>query len=1066
MRHSAFRLAAALMFLVAAAAPSAAQQRAPLRGDVNGDGRVSAADAQAVLAHLRGRSLPAGFDVAGRGDADGDGRITRADAELITRFASGQNVAQLPVGRPAESPVPAGVTVVECRGNPATRALVCSTSGVGGTPDLLYGGQGRFTTLTSSGIAVYADTFAFDVTVKNLIPQAIGTTNGTDPDPNGVRVFFADGVQNTSATAGSIEVANPDGVASFTASGQPFFRYSEIIPTGATSAAKRWKLRFDPGVETFAFRLYLSSPVQFPDGWVDVAPDSLALATGESALITDTVRNAYGMVLDTAVTWTTSAPAVATVDTAGRVTAVGDGVATITATSGPRVGRVSVVVSTAAATTSRLTATPPTLAVYDTSIVTLTVLNGAGEPVTRGGATVTFATTLGTLGAVTDNGNGTYTAPLTATSVGVARVSATLAGQTVSDTVDVTFTAGAPASYAVTSSTLTPVAGDTVTITAGLRDAYGNPVTGVARTVTWSSTNGGSFSAPTSPVDSAGNATVRFATATVAGTAHFVTATDSAGTTGNVTVTTQAGAAAIITIQAGDGQTAQAGTTVPVQPAARVTDANGNIVVGAPVVWSIVSGGGEISGPATVNTDSAGISTLGGWKLGTTAGTNQLAATIAGDSAVFTATGVAGMASPAGTEITSARDTIATREVTRITVTARDAAGNPLTTGGATITLSTTLGTLGTVTDAGNGTYTADLTHTGANGTATVTGTLNGAPITDNAVVIFIPREVARYAVTVDTVARVAGQAITVTARALDADSFPVAVAGRTITWSSTGGGAFASPTSVTDSAGVATAQFTSGTTAGTTYTVTATDSEGKTGTSAPFTTVAGAPATLAVNDGNGQSAPAGSPVATPPSVRVTDAGGNPVPGVAVTFAVAHGGGSVTGATQTTDSLGIARVGSWTLGGTAGAGSDSLRASVTGLADVVFSASATAAAPAVITRATADSVTATVGSAVTPPPAVTITDAFGNPVAGVTVIFTADSTSGTVTGDTTTTDSLGVATVGSWTLRNTPGINTLTATAGSLTTTFTATGTVGAPTPITTRITVADSTLAPDSSTV
>lgn len=767
MRQIASRLAA-IVFLLAAAIPAAAQQRAPLRGDVNGDGRVSAADAQAVLAHLRGRSLPAGFDVAGRGDADGDGRITRADAELITRFASGQNVAQLPVGRPAELPVPSGTTVLECRGNPATRALVCSAPAVGGSPDLLYGGQNRFTTLTSSGISVYADTFAFDVTVKNLIPQPIGTTNGRDPDPNGVRVFFAGGVQNTSASAGSIEVGNADGVATFTAADQPFFRYAEVLAPGATSSARRWKLRFDPGVETFSFRLYLSSPVQFPDGWVDVAPGTLALASGDSALLADTVRNAYGMVIDTAtVTWTTSDPAIATVDAAGRVAAVGDGAATITATSGPRVGRASVVVSTASAGTSRLAATPATLAVHDTTVVTLTVLNGAGQPVTRGGAAVTFATTLGTLGAVTDNGNGTYSAPLTAPSVGAARVSATLAGRPVSDTADVAFTAAAPASYVVTSSTLAPAAGSTVTITAALRDAYGNAVTGVARSVTWSSTGGGSFSAPASAVDSAGIATVRFTTATAAGTTHAVTAADSTGTTGSVTLVT-----------------------------------------------------------------------------------------------------------------------------------------------------------------------------------------------------------------------------------------------------------------------------------------------------------VTGAASTLAANDGDGQSAVAGSAVATPPSVRVTDSAGNPVPGATVTFAVAHGGGSATGTTQTTDSLGIARVESWTLGTTAGAGSDSLRASVTGLADFTFSASATAGPPAAITRATADSATATVGSAVTPPPSVTITDSYGNPVAGVTVAFTADSASGTVAGGSPTTDSLGVATVGSWTLRGTPGINTLTVTAGSLTTTFTATGTVGAPSPATTRITAADSTLASDSSTV
>jgi len=62
------------------------------------------------------------------------------------------------------------------------------------------------------------------------------------------------------------------------------------------------------------------------------------------------------------------------------------------------------------------------------------------------------------------------------------------------------------------------------------------------------------------------------------------------------------------------------------------------------------------------------------------------------------------------------------------------------------------------------------------------------------------------------------------------------------------------------------------------------------------------------------------------PSVRVTDADGDPVEGATVTFAVASGGGSVTGAQQTTGADGVATVGSWTLGDTPGA--NSLTASV------------------------------------------------------------------------------------------------------------------------------------------
>ena len=83
----------------------------------------------------------------------------------------------------------------------------------------------------------------------------------------------------------------------------------------------------------------------------------------------------------------------------------------------------------------------------------------------------------------------------------------------------------------------------------------------------------------------------------------------------------------------------------------------------------------------------------------------------------------------------------------------------------------------------------------------------------------------------------------------------------------------------------------------------------------------AGAAANIALQTGDAQSATVNTSVATAPSVLVTDAHGNPVSGTTVTFAVASGGGSVTGGGATTNASGIATVGSWTLGTTAGTGS-------------------------------------------------------------------------------------------------------------------------------------------------
>ncbi|HCI72323.1 MAG TPA: hypothetical protein DHV30_17700, partial [Balneola sp.] len=98
-----------------------------------------------------------------------------------------------------------------------------------------------------------------------------------------------------------------------------------------------------------------------------------------------------------------------------------------------------------------------------------------------------------------------------------------------------------------------------------------------------------------------------------------------------------------------------------------------------------------------------------------------------------------GAASATSTQITASPTVIFNDgfSTSTITVQARDASGNNVTVGGATIALSATDGSLGSVTDNSNGTYTATLTSSIIEGTATITGTLNGNAISDNAQVEF-----------------------------------------------------------------------------------------------------------------------------------------------------------------------------------------------------------------------------------------------------------------------------------------------------------------------------------------
>ncbi|RNC85710.1 MAG: DUF2341 domain-containing protein [Balneola sp.] len=107
-----------------------------------------------------------------------------------------------------------------------------------------------------------------------------------------------------------------------------------------------------------------------------------------------------------------------------------------------------------------------------------------------------------------------------------------------------------------------------------------------------------------------------------------------------------------------------------------------------------------------------------------------------GTSNTFTVS--AGAASEVTSTITASPTVILNDGITTstITVALKDVYGNDLTTGGDVVALSitpTALGSLGSVTDVGDGTYTATLTSSTTEGTDNITGTVNAATITDDA---------------------------------------------------------------------------------------------------------------------------------------------------------------------------------------------------------------------------------------------------------------------------------------------------------------------------------------------
>jgi len=179
-----------------------------------------------------------------------------------------------------------------------------------------------------------------------------------------------------------------------------------------------------------------------------------------------------------------------------------------------------------------------------------------------------------------------------------------------------------------------------------------------------------------------------------------------------------------------------------------------------------------------------------------------------------------------------------------------------------------------------------------------------------------------------------------------------------------------------------------------------------------------GAPAVLLRRSPEVQSALVDARVPEAPTVQVLDQFSNPIPGVAVTFAVTQGGGTVLGnVTSLTTGSGEARVDGWQLG-TSSTIEHRLSASLPSVpVDVVFRATARPDVPVRIEAASELLQDGVPTLAVASRPAVRTRDRFGNPTGGTPVTFTPRAGSGTVNGgERITADADGIARVGGWVL--------------------------------------------------
>ena len=293
---------------------------------------------------------------------------------------------------------------------------------------------------------------------------------------------------------------------------------------------------------------------------VTVTPAMASLtAIGATVQMSAHVLDQNGLAMaGAAVTWTSSAAAVATVDGSGLVTAVTNGTATITAAAGGVSGTAALMVEQ---TVSAVTVEPAadTLFEADTLRLSAEAADGNGHTVT--GAEFEWASS-DTLVAVVDSSG-----LVTGITAGAATVAATSSG--VAGGAEITVVAPVPAAVAVAPDTVRFMAiGQTAQFAAEVRDQAGRLMEGAA--VSWSSAD-----TMVATVDSAG-----VATATGSGTA---TVTATAGEARGEAVVTVVQSAGSVTVSP-PADTMAPGDTLRL--VAEAFDGNGHRVDGAMFDWS------------------------------------------------------------------------------------------------------------------------------------------------------------------------------------------------------------------------------------------------------------------------------------------------------------------------------------------------------------------------------------------------------------------------------------------------------------------------------------------------
>jgi uncharacterized protein YjdB len=378
------------------------------------------------------------------------------------------------------------------------KATVSSTGLVtgtgGGTATITATSEAKTGTSTVTVVAVPVGTVTLAPSTSNVIIGQTTTLTPTVKDQNGTVVLSR--VVTWTSSNNAIATVSSAGVVTGVALGGP-------VTITATSEGKS-------GTASVTV-------IVAPVGSVTVSPPTPTIVVAATTTLTALVKDVNGTVVtNRVVTWSSGSPLVASVTSAGVVTGLLPGTATITATSEGVQGSAVVTVTLAPVATITISPTTASVASGSTTPFTATLKDANGNVLT--GRVVTWASSAPTIATVSATG------VATGLLVGSTNITATSEGKT-SPASTLTVTPGPVATVHVTPAAPSIAVNATVQLTATAADAQGNTIGGAA--FTWQTSSN-----TVATVSSGG-----LVTGKKAGTATITATTGTKSGTSSITVT-------------------------------------------------------------------------------------------------------------------------------------------------------------------------------------------------------------------------------------------------------------------------------------------------------------------------------------------------------------------------------------------------------------------------------------------------------------------------------------------------------------------------------------------------